>query len=177
MVAYLLLAAPVVVALVFWGGLGLGRSRCCGRSRRVCDAPTIPAVLLSCLAQRRDDPTKQQVIDRLVAQAGINVDDGANAPTAWMLANAWLSAVNARATISNEQSAAVIARLANNMWVSDPWLPDGELDWDLLGASRTEASGWQQAWHIPARTPQGEAVFVVVRHGTDDPWRILTLTR
>jgi hypothetical protein len=122
-------------------------------------------------------PQAQQVIDRLATRAGINVDDGANAPTAWMLANAWLSAVNARATVSSEQTAADIARIANNMWVRDPWLPDGALDWNLLGASRTEAPGWQQAWQIPARTPQGEALFVVVRHVSGDPWRILTLTR
>ena len=122
-------------------------------------------------------PQAQQVTDRLVTQAGVHVDDGANAPTAWMLANAWLGAVNARATVSYGQTAADIARIADNMWVNDPWLPDRELDWDLLGASRTEATGWQQAWQIPARTPQGPAVFVVVRHGTDDPWRILTLDR
>lgn len=47
------------------------------------------------------------------------------------------------------------------------WLPDGELDWDLLSASRTEASGWQQAWRIPARTPDGQVVFVVMRESND----------
>ena len=37
----------------------LEMARCGGRSCRVCDAPTIPAVLRSCLAQCRGDPTKQ----------------------------------------------------------------------------------------------------------------------
>jgi hypothetical protein len=52
--------------------------------------------------------------------------------------------------------------------------------WSLVQAwltSRTEESGWQQAWRVPARTRAGQAVFVVVRHGSDQPWRILSLTR
>lgn len=122
-------------------------------------------------------PQAQAVIDELVSRAGVHVDDGTSAPTAWMLANTWLEAVNARATVSSGETAAHIARIANSMWVTDPWLPDGQLDWDLLGASRTEAAGWQQAWQVPARTPQGQAVFVVVRDRNDDHWRILTLTR
>jgi hypothetical protein len=119
----------------------------------------------------------QLVVDRLVARAGVHIDDGAHAPTAWSFVLAWLTNVNARATVSYDQTAADIAEVANAMWVRDPWLPEGELDWDLLAASRTNVSGWEQAWRVPARTPQGEAVFVVVRHSKDRPWRILSLTR
>lgn len=122
-------------------------------------------------------PRAQQVVDRLVALAGVQVDDGAKATTAWSLASAWLTDVNAHAIVDDDRAAAEIARVANSMWVRDPWLPPRELDWDLLGASRTDASGWQQAWRIPARTPDGQAVFVVVRHDNDQPWRILSLTR
>lgn len=122
-------------------------------------------------------PQAQEVVDRLVALAGVQVNDGANATTAWSLVSAWLTDVNARAIVSYDLSAAEIAHVANRMWVRDPWLPDGELDWDLLEASPTEASGWQQAWRVPARTPDGSALFVVVRQSKDQPWRILSLTR
>ena len=44
-------------------------------------------------------------------------------------------------------------------------------------ATRTAADGWREAWRIPARTPAGEAVFVVVRDRDSDPWRILSLDR
>lgn len=119
----------------------------------------------------------QDVIDRLVDRAGVQVDDGADATTAWSLAQAWLTDVNARAAVHDDRTAAEIADVANGLWVRDPWLPEGELDWDLLGAARTEAPGWEQAWRIPARTPEGSALFVVVRDGADRPWRILSLTR
>jgi hypothetical protein len=122
-------------------------------------------------------PQAQQLIDRLVDQAGIEVDDGANATTAWSLVSAWLTDVNAHAVVNDDVTAADFARTANSMWVRDPWLPEGELDWDLVAASRTEASGWRRAWRVPARTPDGQAVFLVVRSGNDQPWRILSLTR
>ena len=122
-------------------------------------------------------PQAQDVVDRLVALAGVHVDDGANTPTAWSLVHAWLTDVNAHAIVDDDRTAADIAQVADSLWVRDPWLPEGELDWDLLEASRTEAPGWQQAWRIPVRTPTGQAVFVVVRHGNDQPWRILSLTR
>ncbi|MCW2843618.1 MAG: hypothetical protein JWN22_1534 [Nocardioides sp.] len=117
-------------------------------------------------------PRAQEVVDQLVARAGIQVDDGEHATTAWALVYAWLTDVNAHAILDDDRSAAV----ANSLWVRDPWLPEGELDWNLLGASRTEAAGWQQAWQVPARTPAGQEVFVVVRDGNEDPWRILSLT-
>ncbi len=63
------------------------------------------------------------------------------------------------------------------MWVADPWLPEAELAWDLLTASPTDAPGWEFAWRVPARTPEGQAVFTIVRDGKDDPWRILSLVR
>lgn len=122
-------------------------------------------------------PQAQEVVDRLVALAGVRVNDGANATTAWSLAYAWLTDVNEHAIVNDDRTAADIAQIANSMWVRDPWLPDGELDWDLLEASPTEASGWQQAWRVPARTPDGSALFVVVRQSKDQPWRILSLTR
>jgi len=122
-------------------------------------------------------PQAQEVVDRLVAQAGVQVDDGADATTAWSLASAWLTNVNLHAIVSYHRTAAEIADVANSMWVRDPWLPDRELDWDLLGASQIAATGWEEAWRIPARTPAGQAVFVVVRNGDDQPWRILSLTR
>lgn len=119
----------------------------------------------------------QQVVDGLVARAGVHIDDGAKATTAWSFVLAWLTNVNARATVSYDRTAADIAKVANAMWVRDPWLPEGELNWDLLAASRTNVAGWEQAWRVPARTPQGEAVFIVVRHSKDQPWRILRLIR
>jgi hypothetical protein len=122
-------------------------------------------------------PQAQELVDRLVALAGVKVDDGANATTAWSLVSAWLTDVNAHAVVHDDRTAADIAQVANSMWVRGPWLPEGELDWDLLAASRTEASGWQQVWRVPARTPDGEAVFVVVRDDNDQPWRVLSLTR
>jgi len=79
--------------------------------------------------------------------------------------------------VSYDKTAAELADIANRMWVADPWLPDGELDWALLAASPTDAADWRFAWRVPARTPNGEAVFIVVRDSKDDPWRILSLTR
>ncbi len=119
----------------------------------------------------------REAVDRLVALAGVRVDDGSKAPTAWTLALAWLHAVNAQATVSSEPTATEIGRIADAMWVDGPWLPDGELDWVLEGATRTDAAGWGEAWRIPARTPEGAAVFVVVRDSAADPWRILSITR
>lgn len=119
----------------------------------------------------------QQLVNRLVALAGVKVDDGTNATTAWSLVNAWVTDVNAHAVVNDNRTAADIARTANSMWVRNPWLPEGELDWDLLAASRTQASGWQHAWRVPARTPNGQAAFLVVRNGHDQPWRIRSLTR
>jgi len=119
----------------------------------------------------------RQAVDRLVGLAGVHTEDGVDATTAWSLVHAWLNNVNARAVVSSPLTAAEIADLANGMWVRDPWLPDGELDWDLLGASRTDAPGWQHAWRVAARTPEGQAVFVVVRQSEDQPWRILSLAR
>lgn len=158
--------------------------------------PTIPTWVLSGVTQWGDpvqitaecdrptngrdwvqlSPTAHEVIDRLIVQAGVQVSDGSEATTAWWLVDAWLDAVNARAIISYYQTAADIADIANAMWVRDPWLPQGELDWHLQGASPTEAAGWRFAWRVPARTPEGEAVFVVVRNSKEDPWRILSLT-
>ena len=136
-----------------------------------CDRPTNGQDWVELSPQARD------VVDRLIVQAGVQVNDGSEATTAWSLVYDWLSAVNARARISYDRSAAAVGDIANRMWVADPWLPQGELDWDLLGASPTEASGWRFAWRVPARTPTGEAVFVVVRDSKDEPWRILSLTR
>jgi len=122
-------------------------------------------------------PAARDTVDRLIRQAGVQVSNGDEATTAWWLALAWLDAINARATVSYDQTAAEIGRIANRMWVGDPWLPDGALDWDLLEASRTEAPGWEFAWRVPARTPEGQAVFTIVRNSKDDPWRILSLVR
>jgi hypothetical protein len=122
-------------------------------------------------------PAARDAVDRLITQAGVQVANGDEATTAWVLALDWLKAVNARAIVSYDKTAAELADIANRMWVADPWLPDGELDWDLLAATPTDASGWRFAWRVPARTPNGEAVFIVVRDSKDDPWRILSLTR
>ena len=123
------------------------------------------------------DPEAQTIVDRLVARAGVQVNDGSKATTAWLLAQAWIDDINARATISSSRTSDNIAQVANSLWVSDPWLPDGGLDWYLQGATRTTAPGWKEAWRVPARTPTGEAVFVIVRNAKSHPWRILSLTR
>jgi hypothetical protein len=122
-------------------------------------------------------PRAKAVVDRLVTRAGVEVDDGSRASTAWMLAQAWITDVNARAIAPDPRIKAAIAKVADGLWVRDPWLPEGAADWYLLGATRTSAPGWAEAWRIPARTPEGEAVFVVVRNAKDEPWRILNLTR
>jgi len=122
-------------------------------------------------------PQARYLVDRLIVQAGVQVNDGSEATTAWSLVYDWLSAVNARARISYYKSADAVGDIANRMWVADPWLPRGELDWELVGASPTESTGWRFAWRVPARTPEGEAVFIVVRDSKDEPWRILSLTR
>jgi len=122
-------------------------------------------------------PAARDAVDRLITQAGVQVASGDEATTAWVLALDWLKAVNARAIVSYDKTAAEIADIANRMWVADPWLPEGELGWDLLAASPTDAAGWRFAWRVPARTPQGEAVFTIVRNNKADPWRILTLDR
>jgi len=122
-------------------------------------------------------PAARDSVDRLITQASVQVASGDEATTAWQLASTWLDTVNARAIVSYDKTAANLGDLANAMWVADPWLPDGPLDWDLLTASPTEATGWTLAWRVPARTPSGQAVFTIVRNGRDDPWRILTLER
>jgi hypothetical protein len=122
-------------------------------------------------------PTAQAVIDRLVAEAGVQVAQGDAVTTAWQLAADWLGLVNTRALISYDKSAAAVGDMADKLWVRDPWLPEGELDWDLLAASPTQAAGWAYAWRVPARTPEGQAVFTIVRDDTSDPWRILSLNR
>ena len=90
--------------------------------------------------------------------AGVNVDDGTHATTAWSLAQAWVTDINARATVKDDQTAADIARVANRMSGSvTRGSPTGEQDRDLQSASRTQQPGWQQAWRIPAHTPTGQA--------------------
>lgn len=126
------------------------------------------------------DPQARAVVARLVAEAGVGLDTEAGTTTAWALAQAWLETVNARAVVRYDRTAAAITDMADSLWapgVTDPWLPDGALRWQLLAATRTAADGWREAWRIPARTPAGEAVFVVVRDRDSDPWRILSLDR
>lgn len=122
-------------------------------------------------------PRARDAVDRLIAEAGVQAVDIDDTSTAWVLAHGWLDVVKARAIVSYDPTADELADIANRMWVADPWLPQGELDWDLLAASPTEAPGWRFAWRVPARTPEGEAVFIVVRDGKDERWRILSLTR
>ncbi len=122
-------------------------------------------------------PEARELVDDLIEQAGVNVRDGSDAETAWLLADHWIDAVNARALVSSSGAARMIGRVANGMWVADPWLPDGALNWDLLAASRTGLPGWQEAWLVPARTPGGQATFTIVRKTKDAPWRILSLDR
>lgn len=118
-------------------------------------------------------------IERLVAEAGVDLGTDTGTTTAWALAQAWIETVNARALVSYDRTAAEIGQMADSLWVSgaESWLPRGALDWDLLAATPTDVPGWRDAWRIPARTPAGEAVFVVVRDRRGDPWRILSLDR